>query len=350
MDKVRARLTTWWNGGDIGRPPMMLYAHRAEPLEEIPFVPEPEGWVTDYSTSDFDYRVYQSRVRCIRQHFLGEATPRVAPDLAPNCLALFLGCHGVETQGTVWCEPFIDEPGTEQLAYDPDNFYWDFVLRLTREQLRVGEGKFLLQFPDLIEGLDTLSAMRGNQELLTDLLHRPDWVHHCMRATTDLYFRYYDMLYDLMRDEVGGSHYWCWAPGRMVKLQCDFSAMISADMFGEFMVPVLSEMTERISYSMYHLDGPGATQHVDHLLSVPGLDMIQWTPGAGEPPADDPKWWPMYHRIIDGGEKVYAASCRSLDSLRAMKREFGPKLKQILISADVESVAQAEEMLRVAAE
>ena len=155
------------------------------------------------------------------------------------------------------------------------------------------------------------------------------------------------MLYDLFRDEVGGSCYWAWAPGRLSKLQCDFSAMISPDMFAEFMVPVLTEMTERISYTMYHWDGPGAIPHLDHLLSIPALDMIQWTPGAGVPPADDETWWPLYHRIVDGGKKLYCAGCRSQERLVALKREFGPKLKQFLITIELESPEQAEGMIHV---
>ena len=45
MDDVRERLTTWWNGGDIGRPAMQITASRVEPLEHIPVMPEPAGWV-----------------------------------------------------------------------------------------------------------------------------------------------------------------------------------------------------------------------------------------------------------------------------------------------------------------
>ena len=53
---------------------------------------------------------------------------------------------------------------TLRFAYDRDNFYWDFSLRLTDEQSRLGQGRFLTAFPDLIEGLDTLAAMRGHSE------------------------------------------------------------------------------------------------------------------------------------------------------------------------------------------
>jgi len=293
IDDVKSRLTTWWNGGDIGRPALLLRARRQKPLLDIPARPEPEGWVTRYSTKDYDYRVNLALRECNELHFLAEAVPEVSPDLAPNCLALFLGCRGVELPGTVWCEPCFTEPSEADFAYDPDNFYWKFSLHLGRELLRLGKSRFLLSFPDLIEGLDTLAAMRGTQELLIDLIERPDLVQWCLRRITDLYFHYYDVLYDLIRDEVGGSVFWCWAPGRMSKFQCDFSAMISPEMYGEFMVPVITEMCERVSYSMYHWDGPGAIPHHDHLLSIPNLDMIQWTPGAGVEPCEHERWWPL---------------------------------------------------------
>ncbi|MBI4558175.1 MAG: hypothetical protein HY706_11385 [Candidatus Hydrogenedentes bacterium] len=347
MDAVRARLRTWWNGGDIGRPVMLLTAPRATPLENVEAMPEPPGWVTHYSTGNFEYRVDLSRRACLHTHYLGEAVPHVSPDLAPNCLALYLGCHGVEQSDSVWCEPCFDKPEEARFEFDPDNFYWNFTLRLGEEQLRWGKGKFLVAFSDLIEGLDTLAAMRGTLELLADLVERPDWVHACLRQITGRYFQYYDILYERFRDEVGGSIFWAWAPGRMAKFQCDFSAMIGPEVFGEFMVPVLREMCQSVSYCMYHWDGPGALKHHEHLLSIPDLDMLQWTPGAGNEPPDHPRWWPYYHKTFEAGKKVYVHSCTGLESLRAMKREFGSKFHQFMIGMHVPTPEDAERVLGV---
>ncbi|MBD3182942.1 hypothetical protein GF312_11675 [Candidatus Poribacteria bacterium] len=349
MDEVRQRLTQWWNGGDIGRPVMQITARRPEPLEKVEIMPEPEGWVTRYSTSNYDYRVNLSRRKCINTYYLGDAVPSVTPDLAPNCLALYLGCKGVDMPGTVWCEPFLDEPDEYAFDYDPDNFYWKFTLKLGREQVRLGEGKFLFTFPDLIEGLDTLAAMRGTQKLLIDLLERPQWVHKSLRRITDLYFHYYDILYDLFRDEVGGSIFWAWAPGRMSKFQCDFAAMISPEMFAEFMKPVLTEMCERVSYCMFHWDGPGALQHHDCLLSIPRLTMLQWTPGAGQEPTFHKRWWPYYHKTIEAGKKMLI-NCDNTDTLKILKKEFGWKFKHFLINMGAKSPEHAEEILDIASD
>ena len=347
FDEARERLTAWWNGKDLGRPMMHITVPREEPLEHVAAIPTPDGWLTDYSTSDFAYRVNLSQRACIDTHYLAEAIPFVAPNLAPNCLALYLGCRGVDRPGTVWCEPCIDSPETAAFDADPDNFYWDFTLRLGKEQLRLAKNRFMVQFSDLIEGLDTLAAMRGTQALLMDLVERPDWVRTALRQITDRYFKYYDVLYDLFRDERGGSHFWAWAPGRMSKLQCDFSTMISPQVFGEFMLPVLTEMSERLDYCMYHWDGPGAIGHHDHLLSVPKLTMIQWTPGAGMEPAMHKRWWPLYHKTIEAGKSVILLAFEGVENLTALKAEFGQKLKRFMIQARAESLSEADLMLDI---
>jgi len=86
-------------------------------------MPQPEGWLTNYSTSDFAYRVNIALRSCVNTWFLAEAIPNVSPDLGPNCLALYLGCRGIEQPRTVWCEHIIETPEKAGFELDPDNFY-----------------------------------------------------------------------------------------------------------------------------------------------------------------------------------------------------------------------------------
>ena len=113
------------------------------------------------------------------------------------------------------------------------------------------------------------------------------------------------------------------------------------------MVPVLNEMCERLAYTMYHWDGPGAIPHHDHLLSIEKLDMLQWTPGAGAEPPDHPQWWPMHHKTLDAGKKLYLG-CTSLDSMKAMRREFGKQLNQCLIGTGAQTHKDAERLIAAA--
>ncbi|MDP6779421.1 MAG: hypothetical protein QGI83_21890 [Candidatus Latescibacteria bacterium] len=345
FDDVRDRLTAWWRGVDIGRPALQLTVPLDTPRATVPVLPEPAGWVTHYSTRSFEYRLNLALRACAATEYLAEAVPCVAPDLGPNCLALYLGCRGEERPGTVWFHPCIESPDRARFEYDEDNFYWAFTRRLAREQLRHGGDRFLTSFPDLIEGLDTLAAMRGTEALLVDLLERPEWVAASLAQITELYFEYYDRLYDAVRDDRGGSHFWAWAPGRMAKLQCDFSAMVSPALFSEFMVPVLESMAARLDHCMYHWDGPGAVAHLDALLAIDGIDMIQWTPGAGVEPVWDRRWWPLYHRILEAGKRVILLHVGGVDELRALQHEFGGRLRQFMIGMRCADVGEAERVL-----
>lgn len=346
LDEAKDRMARWWNGEDIGRPAMQLLARREAPIENIPVMPQPEGWTGRYSTRNFEYRVNLARRACVSTHFLAEAFPAVSADLAPNTLALYLGCKGIEQPDTVWCEPCIESPETARFQIDPDNFYWDFTLRLVKEQLRFGADRFLSEFPDLIEGLDTLAAMRDSQTLMIDMLERPEWVHESLKQITQCYFAAYDSLYDMIKDRDGSSVFWAWAPGRIAKLQCDISAMISPDMFGEFMVPVLREMTDRLDYSIYHWDGPEALKHHDHLLSLPRLNLIQWIPGAGEYPSADRKWWPYFHKTFDAGKKIYLRNISNqIDAFLEMRTEFGSNIKNFLVRAEFPNITEAKRFM-----
>ena len=108
LDDVRTRMAAWWRGEDIGRPVMMITCPRAVPLEAIPYMPPPAGWLTDMSTRDYDYRVYLSKIQPGKARYFGEALPVVQPCLAPGDLALYLGCYAKEMPGTVWCGQSID--------------------------------------------------------------------------------------------------------------------------------------------------------------------------------------------------------------------------------------------------
>ncbi|MBT3375352.1 MAG: hypothetical protein HN742_17220 [Lentisphaerae bacterium] len=347
--EARDRLTTWWNGGDIGRPVLLVSSPRSERLEDVPVMPPPEGVLCErYTAKSLEFRTNLGIRQAGGVELSGEAIPTASPCLGPNCLALFLGCEGVEQPGTVWFRPCLEDTESTAFNADPDNWHWGFQRALLDGLVSAGQGKFMVTFPDLIEGLDTLAAMRGSQELLVDLIERPDWVHKGLARISELYHEYYDAVYERIKDETGGSHFWLWAPGKCGKFQCDFSAMISPDMFGEFMVPVLEDLCNYIPYNLYHWDGPGALIHHDHLLSVDALQALQWTPGAGAAPVDDPSWWPYYHKTVEAGKKMCVFGCRSIDQLKAMKREFGPQLKQFAIRKHCPTRAEAEEFIRTA--
>ena len=59
---------------------------------------------------------------------------------------------------------------------------------------------------------------------------------------------------------------------------------------------ILSEI-EYLDYSIYHLDGVEALQHLDLLLEIPKLNAIQWVSGARFEKESISRWFPLYQKI-----------------------------------------------------
>ena len=126
---------------------------------------------------------------------------------------------------------------------------------------------------------------------------------------------------------VGSSMYeafYLWSPGKTAKLQCDGSAMFSPEMFREFVLPGLKEQTEYIDYTMYHLDGTQSIVHLDAILEIEKLNAVEWTPQAGEPGGTDPRWYPLYRKILESGKSLQVlvdSPSRIADLLNAVGTE-----------------------------
>jgi hypothetical protein len=335
-EESKPRFEAWWNRDVADRPLVQVTAPRREPLPSRPVRPPPsarERWL------DADYRIGRFQERASRTSFLGDAFPFLDTNIGPGSLALYLGSPPTFDDATVWYGKCVENLAQSPLPhYDPSNPLWQASLDLCRHGVQRLRGRALVTFPDLIENLDTLASLRGTQELLFDLTERPDEVHRWQRAILDRYFDYYDRLYEIVQDADGGScfsGFHIWGPGRIAKLQCDMSAMISPAMFEEFVVPYLAEQCRRLDYSVYHLDGPQAIQHLDSLLAIRELDAIQWTPGEGQPGLGSEVWMPLYRRIRSGGKSLMLIFLGAREAERIVE-ELGPEGIDLCLLAETE--------------
>lgn len=89
---------------------------------------------------------------------------------------------------------------------------------------------------------------------------------------------------------------------KIMQLQCDLSVMISNELYKEFIVDELETTSSWLDHAMYHLDGMEQIRHLDDILSVPGIHMIQWTQVAGQPPVE--QFIPQLKKIQQAGKGI----------------------------------------------
>ena len=243
-----------------------------------------------------------------------DALPLGRMDLGPGSLALYLGSEPEFSPDTVWFKPLEDQDALERpLRFDPANRWWRRQLALADALLARAAGNYPVGFPDLVENLDVLASLRDAQTLMLDLVERPEWVKQRIAEINQAYCEVYDRLRARLAAPDGACAFWAfhlWGPGRTAKVQCDALAMISPAMFDEFVKPALAEQCDWLDHAMFHLDGTQAVPHLASLLTIPGLDAIEFTPQAGVETGGNERWWPLYRRILDAGKSVQVVAVK----------------------------------------
>lgn len=338
-------LTGWWNHQVEGRWALGIRAPRNRPLksETPPTLPD------DFKKRWLDYKtINRHKEAWFASHcFLGSVFPEDTAYLGPGSLNAFLGCPIDFHKETVWYNPVYGDPEkVDQLEFDKSGVYWKWTNEALAYVARRAAGKYIATMPDLIEGVDILSELFGTQEFLMHLIDCPDAVHALLDQLDGLYFEAYDELAELIKSPEGHVPFMAfntWAPGRAAKVQCDFSAMISPDMYAEFVLPHLQRQCRRLDYTVYHLDGPDAIRHLDAVLTIPEINAVQWEPGAGNPHTGDKVWWdPIWRKVYAAGKSAFLHGVPP-DEIEPFIKEFGQA--GTLVITDVETENQAHKLM-----
>lgn len=349
-ERTRERLARWWQRDDFivsitaprdgAYPPDQAF-WLAGGIDTQGFLAEP----TDLETTWTDPQRRVAIAQRMMQHtyYAGDAFPHFDTNLGPGSLALLLGSQAHFMEDTVWYEPCIDDLADyPPLRFDPAHPWFIKHKTLVQAGVAASQGRYPVTMPDLIENLDILTSLRGGQPLLLDLVERPEQVRQRVAEINQVYFEVFDALYPLISDPWGGNAFCAfriWGPGKTAKIQCDAAAMISPRMFGDFVVPALTEQSERLDYTMFHLDGTQAMVQLDQLLAIEELDAIEWTPQAGKPGGGDPVWFDMYRKILDAGKCVQAIQVNP-DEVLPLLDALGTKGVFIMLDAPDEQTAR----------
>ena len=322
-ERVKEAYRRWW-ADELDRPIVAVVLTGRDPGRPQPKAPLLcQATCADLSipVADLVDRIDWELSRYV---YLGDAFPCFNMDcFGPGVMSAFVGARLDTSTGGVWFLPQRDAPIADvHLSYDPHNVWFCRVKDIYREMMRRWQGQVLVTMPDLGGNLDILAAFRPGEQLQLDLYDHPDEVKRLLWEAHELWHRYYGEIAEVMLPHNPGYTAWCgiYSERPYYMLQCDASYMISADMFAEFVAPELAATTRRLGRAFYHLDGIGQLRHLDHVLGIPGLNGVQWIPGAGQPGVVH--WPQVYQRIIGAGKKAQAVG-GSFDSLDAIIAQTG---------------------------
>ncbi|HNT37072.1 MAG TPA: hypothetical protein PKH07_18930, partial [bacterium] len=278
------------------------------------------------------------------REFLADAIPCFCVSFAADHFAALLGGDfkwHPDSAETFWPVPIIEDWSEVNIQFRRDNPWWQRTVETIRRCRQRLDGRMIVSGCHLQGGLDCLAALRGVNRLLLDLLDHPEEVAKALQQIDDALEQVRDALDDEFGVKTFGSmtRHGLYSPGSSDVPQCDFSAMLSPDMFQQFGLPSLKRQCEQLDHSTYHLDGQEAIKHLEAVCSIEKLGVIQWQPGAG---AAQTKDWSFLRERIDslGKGQILGGSHETIKHLWQTFRS-----RRLFFGARAESRDDAERFL-----
>lgn len=337
FDRARGCWDALWNHEIIDRPCTMLTVART---------PDASGYSRIIAVDDDFAGVLSECDAYLESHaFLGEAMPAFRPGFGPDQMAAFLGAPLTISQGsdqTSWSEKIVtDWDSFLPLHISEDNPYYKGMKAFHSAAETHCEGRCLLREIDMHSNIDLLEGLRGAERLIFDMIDNPDTVLKAMSQAREIFKQVHKEF-----SQYGSKDAWgttsglpMYDRGRFNRIQADFIALLSPDLFRTFVLPAIEEEVQYLDRSCFHLDGPDALNHLDDLLAIKELDAVQWVPGVGN--KHQTGWPEVLHRVQKAGKIIILHL--SAETLKSIHGEYAPE--RLVYDARVDSVEEGMELL-----
>ena len=289
IDKILGRFTALWDMEMIDRCCISVAYKNDQKIAEICAFPKnPEDQKKYWTDGEI---ILKRNLECMKHtYYAGDSFPLIWLNLGPSGHAGFVkdakwGCAPT----TIWFEPMMEEGlEPEKILLDRQSFLFQKMLELARYFTDECRGRYLVSMPDLAGNLDAIAHLRGSEELMIDFLTEDEEIIlKSERNMQKLWEAGITETHEITKDvnHGGGCIGWLntWAPGLHAQMQCDLSVMISNELFQKYAKPELEAQSSFVEYPLYHLDGMEQIRHLDTLLSIEKIKMIQWTSVSGQP-------------------------------------------------------------------
>ncbi len=159
-----------------------------------------------------------------------------------------------------------------------DQDWYDLLLHLTELLVARSGGRYAVVQPIMRGPSDIAEAVLGPELMSLSLYDHPDELRAFLDEVTNLFIDIHNALLARIPRVEGGvvSHFGIWAPGTVVRTQCDASAFLSSHHYAEWFLPYDVRISESTDDAIIHLHST-SLHTVDALLGVDKPDAIQIT-------------------------------------------------------------------------
>lgn len=247
--------------------------------------------------------------RLQREKYYIDGFPTVFLNLGPGSVSAAFSGFSELGENTVWFE--LKEPmSMEEIAnfkHSLPNEYEKLASKLIPKIVEAFSEYAVVSQADLGGVLDIVASLRTTNNLLYDMHDVDKSLIEKACINVESVWQKHSLEYDsFTAKEKPYRTSWMNILSKepFQTLQCDFAAMLSPDMFEEFVKPSIIRQCKNSNRNIFHHDGIPMLQHTDILCSIDELHAIQFTPGPCEHQVNSERWHSHYKKYIDAGKKV----------------------------------------------
>lgn len=195
-----------------------------------------------------------------------------------------------QASGSIHAEPPASFSGAASLPdFDPASPWMVKCVEFLDSLAAHSAGRYPLATTRMRGIADLLSALYGGEAFLYAMLERPEAVHAVCRRLTDFWIAFGKLQLahiPAFHGGVGSFYYHAWAPAGTVWHQEDAAALLSPDLYDEFIRPCDLRITEAFAGCIMHMHPVSGFYPWKACLDMPGMTAVELHIDRGGPSAE----------------------------------------------------------------
>ena len=316
-----ARYKAFWDLEDTGRPLVGFSMKSWFPLEEFaasaawptgenlePEMVHPPAFVADQE------RLLREGEEMDDDIFRGASPSQAVPWLcamAGNRLRILPGSILAEERVLTWEE-------LEDLHLDRNNAWYRRYMDFARVLAKASGGRYPVSHGTLVGPSDVAAALRGHSQSIVDLVEEPARAHKLLGRCSEMFQEITEDIWRELPLFHGGyydAQYQLWAPGSIIRMQEDATALYSPRLYREFILDLDRQLATRFDSSFIHLHSTSMFL-LDDFLEIEEIRCFEVNNDVSGPPIE--RMIPHFKRIQDARRPLLIRGSFTADETRML--------------------------------
>ena len=203
--------------------------------------------------------------------------------------------------GGIYSRSYLNGP--EEISRIPsieDNAWLDLLQDYSRTLVEHSQGRYHVAQTLMRGTIDLVAALLGYNGMCEAIIDQPKELHKLTEVCVEYFLKVAEAQYSVIPRLEGGhvTFFEIWAPGTVIRSQCDASPATSPRTYEEFFFPYEVEIFKKYDYSIVHLHS-GFLHTVPTFLKADYPTAIQVSLDTGSTPETPHTLIPTFKRILE---------------------------------------------------